>query len=196
MNKGIYVIKNRVNNKIYVGSSVNTSYRWSMHKSQLERNIHSNKKLQNSYNKYGKENFQFEIIDKCENNLLLEREQYWIDLLQPWFNICKVAGRMDGYKHSEETINKIKATKLLWTEDRKKEVRLNQSNKNIGKPWSEARRLAFKTQKKTGRFGFSHSEETKKKMSESKKGKTTWNKGLTRKTDKRVDRVARMKEKK
>lgn len=84
----------------------------------------------------------------------------------------------------------------MWTEDRKKEVRLNQSNKNIGKPWSEARRLAFKTQKKTGRFGFSHSEETKKKMSESKKGKTTWNKGLTRKTDKRVDRVARMKEKK
>ena len=32
-----------------------------------------------------------------------------------------------------ETINKIKATKLLWTEDRKKEVRLNQSNKNNDK---------------------------------------------------------------
>jgi group I intron endonuclease len=62
MGCGIYRIINKTNNKIYIGSSVNILSRFSKHKSLLKHNKHDNDYLQNSYNKYGLENFLFEII--------------------------------------------------------------------------------------------------------------------------------------
>ena len=62
MNSGIYKIENLINGKIYIGSSVDLLGRKNAHFSQLNRNIHGNKKLQNSFNKYGKDNFNFKIL--------------------------------------------------------------------------------------------------------------------------------------
>ena len=76
---GIYSITNLVNNKVYVGSSTNINHRFITHKSRLRNNIHCNKHLQNAWNKYGEENFKFEVIEECEEDKLTEREQYWID---------------------------------------------------------------------------------------------------------------------
>ena len=59
---GIYLIRNKINNKVYVGQSVNIKARWSNHKRELEKGIHSNDHLQKSYNKYGKINFEFKVI--------------------------------------------------------------------------------------------------------------------------------------
>ena len=76
---GIYQIRNLVNNKIYVGSASDFYERKSQHFSLLKYGKH-NQKLQNSYNKYGKDNFVFEVIEFVEDkNKLLEYEQYWID---------------------------------------------------------------------------------------------------------------------
>jgi hypothetical protein len=58
--------------------------------------------------KYGYLNFSLEIIEYCEPNLLIEREQYYMDLLKPEYNICKVAGSTLGKKHTKETIEKMK----------------------------------------------------------------------------------------
>lgn len=73
---GIYKITNTVNNKVYIGSSSFIQARFRTHKRHLRKNMHENKHLQNSYNKYGENCFSFEIIEKCEVENLIPREQY------------------------------------------------------------------------------------------------------------------------
>lgn len=73
---GVYKILNKVNNKLYVGSSTFVQSRLRLHKSHLRKNEHVNKHLQSSFNKYGIENFQFLLIEECEESNLIEREQY------------------------------------------------------------------------------------------------------------------------
>lgn len=77
---GIYKITNKVNGKIYIGSSKNITYRWRQHLDELCTGTHCNSKLQLDFNKYGIENFTFEIVEFVSNlNKLLEREQYHIN---------------------------------------------------------------------------------------------------------------------
>lgn len=66
MKSGIYQIRNINNNKLYIGSAVNLIKRKNGHFSALFKNKHENNKLQNAYNKYGKETFIFEILEYCE----------------------------------------------------------------------------------------------------------------------------------
>lgn len=100
---GIYVITNSINGKIYIGSSVNITERWYRHKRLLRRGIHHNKHLQSSWNKYGESEFVFKIIEECEIDNLTLREQHFLDILKPQYNICPTAGSSLGWKHSEET---------------------------------------------------------------------------------------------
>jgi len=105
--KGIYLITNVINKKQYVGSSLNVYYRMQNHRCRLAKNNHKNPKLQNGYNKYGLSNFAFTILEFVEDkNKLLEREQYYIDTLKPWYNVLPIAGNVLGLKHSPETIEK------------------------------------------------------------------------------------------
>jgi group I intron endonuclease len=53
--------------------------------------------------KYGHSNFKLEILEYCDKNILIEKEQYYLDLLKPEYNICKIAGSNLGYRHSEKT---------------------------------------------------------------------------------------------
>lgn len=63
---GIYAIKNNANGKIYIGQSTNVKDRLWHHKSALKNNRHENSYLQNSYNKYGADCFEFVVIEECE----------------------------------------------------------------------------------------------------------------------------------
>ena len=56
---GVYKIENKTNHKVYVGSTVNLYHRMYEHSYTLENNIHKNKHLQASWNKYGKDAFEF-----------------------------------------------------------------------------------------------------------------------------------------
>ena len=58
--------------------------------------------------KYGYSNFKLEIIEYCNVSVLLEREQYYLDILKPEYNILKIAGSNLGFKHAEETLTKIR----------------------------------------------------------------------------------------
>ena len=83
--KGIYKIINIINNKIYIGQSVDIKRRWNDHKSELRRNSHHNIYLQQSWNKYGEENFKFEVIEfnkSFTTDDLNELEIYYIDKLK------------------------------------------------------------------------------------------------------------------
>lgn len=78
-NTGIYIIKNTINNKFYIGSaSVKLRLRINHHISSLKRGEHKNIKLQRAYNKYGENSFVIEILEICNENIL-EREQHYLD---------------------------------------------------------------------------------------------------------------------
>jgi len=102
---GIYKITNQINGKCYIGSSNNIESRWQHHKSNLRKNKHSNTYLQNAWDKYGKDSFEFTVIEEVKNiGDLLEREQYYMDKMESEYNIAPKANRS---KMSEETRHKI-----------------------------------------------------------------------------------------
>jgi len=105
---GIYIIYSVVNNKIYIGSAISIRERKSTHLCALKKGNHFNRYLQNHVNKYGIDKMMFFILEFCLEKKLIEREQYYLDFLNPEFNIKKFALSPSGNKHSEETINKIK----------------------------------------------------------------------------------------
>lgn len=95
---GIYRITNIVNNKKYIGSAaVTIRKRLNHHIAMLDVNKHKNEYLQNSWNKYGRDNFIFEIVEIVEDKeLLLEREQFYLDSEKPEYNINKSATNLLG----------------------------------------------------------------------------------------------------
>ena len=76
---GVYQIRNLVNGKIYIGSSKTLAGRLKRHLNNLCKNKHDNCHLQMAFNKYGKNNFIFEIIEFCDISEQYEVEQYWIN---------------------------------------------------------------------------------------------------------------------
>lgn len=76
---GIYSITNLVTGKKYVGKSISIYNRFYQHKVELRKNEHYNKYLQHAWNKYGEENFKFEIVEEHDKENLREREIYWIN---------------------------------------------------------------------------------------------------------------------
>lgn len=107
---GIYRIRNSQNEKIYVGSAAELRKRWRTHKSRLERGVHHSPKLQAAWKKYGAEAFVFEVIEYVEPAQLRRREQYYLDTLQPFYNISPTAGRVTFTDEARARIsNSLKA---------------------------------------------------------------------------------------
>ena len=77
---GIYIIKNKINDLVYVGQSVNISVRWSAHK-RASKNLSqpgNNTDIHKAMNKLGIDNFYCEILELCSFEQLSEKEKYWI----------------------------------------------------------------------------------------------------------------------
>ena len=69
---GIYKITNTVNGKIYIGSAVDLSRRKRDHFWSLRKGTHCNAYLQKSFNKYGENNFSFEVLSTCLPEFCIE----------------------------------------------------------------------------------------------------------------------------
>lgn len=109
---GIYKIINNINNKVYIGSSDQLYKRFQSHKSGLINNKHDNPHLQNSFNKYGINNFSFEIIEYCNN--LFERESYYFSLYQEnCYNIRIIIESNKGIKRIYNKEQALKVSKAL-----------------------------------------------------------------------------------
>lgn len=112
---GVYRWTNKITAKSYVGSASNLSkrlyfyYSQNLIRSELTR---GNSAIYSAILKHGLQNFRLEVIEYCERADTIEREQYYIDLLQPEYNILKTAGSRLGSKHSDETKVKIGASCL------------------------------------------------------------------------------------
>lgn len=119
---GIYKIINKQNGKIYIGQSVNIIKRLNAHKNTLKENKHNNIHLQNSYNKYGKDSFEYIIIEKCDENKLTERELYWINYYQSHdnelgYNIFQPDENIEKFRHSDETKIKLSQAKIIYSKE-------------------------------------------------------------------------------
>ena len=78
---GIYKITNLINNKIYIGQSINIQQRWMAHRHR-PFNINSSQydtPLYRAIRKYGLQNFSFEILEECLEKELDSKEQYYIE---------------------------------------------------------------------------------------------------------------------
>ena len=71
---GIYRIVNLISGDFYIGSSKDIERRWSEHKRKLNIKKHQNVILQRAWDKYGENNFSFEVVESCslEDLLVLE----------------------------------------------------------------------------------------------------------------------------
>lgn len=99
---GIYRITNLTNTKTYIGSSndLNVRFRVYFNNNCL---IYSNMPIYKAILKYGCSSFTLDILEYCEKDILIIREQYYFDLLKPEYNVLKIAGSSLGFKHSLKT---------------------------------------------------------------------------------------------
>jgi len=129
MDSGIYQIENQVNGNRYIGSAVNVRRRWSQHLSDLRHTKHCNPHLQAAFDKYSESAFAFFILEYIEDSAqLLVREQYFLDMLNPEYNILPTAGSALGCHRS------------LAARRKDSEAKRGERNPNYGKPRSEETR--------------------------------------------------------
>lgn len=114
--------------------------------------------MQYSWNKYGRNNFIFTVIEFCDINKLIERESFWIWLINPKFNICKVSKSQLGVKRSKDFILKMKQT--LTGRKHSENHKLNNSLSKIGKKQTKEHTEKIASQKR----GIKLSEEHKAKL--------------------------------
>lgn len=129
-NVGIYKILNKINGKFYIGKSSNgCNRRWNEHKHLLRKGRHKNIYLQNAWNKYKEDAFEFSIIEICGKEIITEREQHWMDLTgccdrELGYNINPTAETSLGRKFRQETKDKISIVNKgnKWSEEAKLKI--------------------------------------------------------------------------
>lgn len=155
-NCGIYKIQSlNYPDRCYIGSSAYLNKRMTSHINLLIKNKHHSTYLQNHYNKYGKDDLVFTIIERFEfisKEHLLEREQYHIDTNICVFNVSKIAGSCLGVKHddafSAKVSNQWKDKKQTPEHVRKRFESL--MGKELPEDWPKERKYNGKTGIKRG----------------------------------------------
>ncbi len=204
---GVYKATNTINGKFYIGSSVYIGNRWDQHLWEAQRAVPAYLcLLHKAIRKYGVENFIWEVIEECEpiKDVLLGREQHYIDTLHPEYNLLPKAGSRLGSKSSPETIAKLHL--LRHTDEWKQQASIRASafmnepdvqakyrELREGKTWDEIfgveRSRQIRAQLGASRKlspvvcagwnkGLKMPEAQKQKLAEAKVGYIPWNKGI------------------
>lgn len=154
---GIYMWTNNITSDIYVGSSINLGLRFKdyFNISHISNSVRSNSIIHRALLKYGYSNFQLEIIEYCDPTNCIEREQYYLDLFKPSYNILTKAGSSKGYKHSIETLeNKIRPFLKLLNASKRLPVKILDVETNIETTYESitSSALALNTNEKNVRY--------------------------------------------
>lgn len=139
---------------------MNINRRWNQHRNDLKNNKHHSLKLQRHCNKYGIDDLVFTLIEECPKELLLFREQFYLNTIPVYFNICKIAGNCIG----REPWNK---------------------NKKMNKEFSDKMRIASTGNK--NRLGHKHTAETINKLKNQKNAPA--NKGMTKLSKEEINEI-------
>jgi len=107
---GVYLFINKITNKLYVGSSIILSKRMASHFYHANSNKDTNIILYRALRKYKLENFSLAILEFCKSDIIVcsDLEKKWIDFYNPDYNVLKIPGSSSGFRHSIDTINKLK----------------------------------------------------------------------------------------
>ena len=180
----IYIIRNSINDKFYIGSTKNYHVRKLKHFNELRKNKHHSIHLQRAFNKYSEKHFEFIIIETCYN--YLKREQYLFDNVIDFkntYNVSKMATGGDLIYNHPNKANIIKKA----TENLKKALRPKPRFGNENSNWKGGKtfckcgtrinsntKTCIKCQDKTGKnnsfYGKNHSEKFKSERSVAMKG--------------------------
>lgn len=110
----VYRWINLINNKEYLGSTSRSSAKKRLNTYfDLKTLAEVNMPIYNAILKYGHENFIFEIIEYCQPNETIKREQYYLDNFDFEYNVLANANSLSGYKHTAETLAKLKGRQNL-----------------------------------------------------------------------------------
>lgn len=165
---GIYLVLNLITGKFYIGSGNYVLSRLLSHKKSSH-----NRRLREDIENLGVENFAFEILELCDKEILLLREQFWLDNANPEYNVVKKAGSVYGYKFTEEQLKRLSESHIgqpgFWTgKNRDTETKLKISKSKKNNPWNPSQEARAKiSQSLSTRI---ISEETRLKLSISKFG--------------------------
>ena len=188
--KVVYEIVNEINDKKYIGSTNSRKKRWARHRSMLRDDCHTNQHLQNSYNKYGKDNFQFSIIEEVKDEKdLLDREnfylKYWnyhaadmlynmaLDASAPMQGRTGEDAPMYGREHKETTKRKISEAHKGKEVSKETRRRISAATTGENNPMYGTHRAG----EDNPMYGKEHDKMTKQKISEAMSGENNPNYG-------------------
>lgn len=177
---GVYEIRNLTNGNCYIGSAENIRTRWNRHISLLRAGKHHSQYLQSAWNKYGENAFSFFVLEQCGKEKLVSLEQEYINNRTPEYNMCPIAGSCLGIKRKIETRTKI--SKALTGIIRSKETRKKISESKRGIPSGrKGGTLGDKWRKKLSEShkGVSLSDTHRASLSRALKGRSSPMKGKT-----------------
>jgi group I intron endonuclease len=166
----IYYIKNKNNNKLYIGSAKDVQKRIIDHRCRLNSNSHINKHLQKAWNKHGEDSFEFIVAEifNDESELII-KEQSHIDSFsfKNLYNILPKAYNSLGYKFTPQQIEELK--KIRQINPPMKGKKHSEETRRKMSEIKKGTRASPETIRKLKEVhkGHKHSEETKRKMSES-----------------------------
>ena len=130
---GVYKITNTITGDFYIGSSNNVKQRWAAHKWQSTWENNPNNPMYLDMQKYGVENFEFQIIAEAEVDHLKELEQQFIEELKPTYNSNNANGLdIERYKeyqkqYQKEYYESNKQQKKQYRESHKQQVKQYQN---------------------------------------------------------------------
>lgn len=163
---GIYCIVNTKDQSFYVGSATSLKERKHHHFRDLRAGNHKNAHLQRAYNRDGIKAFRFCILEHVKHvSDLLDREQHYIDTLDPHYNIARTAGSNLGMKFTDEHKGKISAARRSNPDMPAQMAKLNADR--TGKPLSPEHRAKISK----NQIGRKHSEASKEKVRAAHLGK-------------------------
>lgn len=162
MSAGVYwIMQKSADRVVYVGSSANVPRRLRDHRYKLARGTHENSHLQRTWDKYGADDFELELLESTEH--AVEREQFWLDFLGVTDRLCNIAKHAEcamlGYKHTEEAKRKMSVG--LRGKVNSEETKLKMSLAKRGKAFSDEHRHNLSL----AHLGYKQTEEERQKKS-------------------------------
>lgn len=153
---GIYLFLCTLSNNFYIGSALskkfNSNRLYIRFRNHIKHSYLSNSILQKAIKKYGIENFEFHILELCQNDIVRERENFYLNILKPKYNILQYADTSLGYKHTQKTKEKLV---LAWTKNPSRKEHITNLNKN--------KKLPLDVKNKLKQQALNRSQETKEK---------------------------------
>ena len=131
---GVYKITNTITGDFYIGSSKNVKQRWRSHKCKSVWKRQPNNQMYQDMQKYGLESFIFEVLEEAEEEKLKEKEQQFIEMLQPTYNSNRAKGwdferRKESNKKYQKSEKRKKSNKEYEKTDKRKEYKRKYNNK-------------------------------------------------------------------